>query len=731
MRRLTVISILVLLASIIAWRISLHDASATGGAFRYTKHGGGTTDSETPCARGVNRGLGSDYGGNCTNATYYDTPEAGKYKSGECTHCHEPHASFGGSEPPPNTNPGPWSYLLMTKYGTSDANYSWLCWGCHDNINNINSSGSPPTMGRWGFYQGRATYQASSHYNSTNFYWPGTGETSTSTPKLIWPRSSRSALPSGNKGSCLNCHTPHGIKAPDAANAYDITSPDGSGGVPETRQTVASGNPSVTSDYMIPRQLISWEENLCERCHDGSPASATKNIQTEINKRYPSPSASPASGHPVDDMSLAGLHVVNEAIPVTTKHVECYDCHNPHAVKAPTGVLGDGDGGRVKGMKYADIGGTVRDPATGYQQPYIYEVCLRCHGNSFNTFIPDKTATGTGAEVGGTLRTTVAQYGCTPDINPASACTDGSNKRLEFDTATLSTDGFGGNLGGNRAYHPVAAAGRNTTVAMTNQLLGGLNNTRTINCTDCHNNNITGAGTFSGITATPTYPGPVTQSNLRATDVNNGYALSPVGPHGSTNVRVLRANYNTSLGTTSAAPFTSFDAANFALCFNCHNVNAFTDTDGFNPVGTQLTNFLVYGGNQNISVCYRGGYGTTNLHNVHLRDGGPGTINFAGWNIIAGMYTACANCHYNVHSNAEATNTMYGTGSGAGLPPHGGTRLVNFSPIVQPYSYTKPRWWYVAGATPKMKCNLICHGVRMANGGNPANAVDAGYSYYQ
>src|SRR3990170_315714 len=76
---------------------------ATGGAFKDTKHGGGTTDGETPCAGGVNRGLGSDYGGDCTTAVYYDTPDAGKYESGECTHCHEPHASFGQIEPEPRT----------------------------------------------------------------------------------------------------------------------------------------------------------------------------------------------------------------------------------------------------------------------------------------------------------------------------------------------------------------------------------------------------------------------------------------------------------------------------------------------------------------------------------------------------------------------------------------------------------------------------------------------------
>mgnify|MGYP001575329390 FL=1 len=715
MKKLIAISLIVLVAVAALYYYSSDEASATGGAFPFTKHGGGTTDGETPCAEGVNRGLGTDYSGDCvtastTNAYHGANPEAGKYKSGECAHCHEPHAMFGTTEPAPSGagDAGPDPYLVFKEYGTT-ANYSYLCWYCHQNISNINSSGSPATMGRWSFYQGQSVYTASSHYSSPSFDWPGTGG-GAGEP---WPRRDRSALPSGNSGSCLNCHTPHGIKAVDAANAYDITSPDGSGGVPAARQTVASGNPSVTSDYMIPRQLISWEENLCERCHDASGPS-TKNIQTEINKRYPSPSASPASGHPIDDTAFAGRHVASEAIPITTKHVECYDCHNPHAVKAPTGVLGDGDGGRVQGMKFVDISGVVRDPATGFRQPYVYEICLKCHGNSFNTFIPDQAWPSGGH----TLRTTVLRGGtfCATNINPASSCTDGSNKRLEFDTATNSADGFGGTLAGNRAYHPVAAVGRNTSVALTNSLLGGLTTASTINCTDCHNNETTGAGTFSGLTATPTYPGSVTESSLRVTD-DTPPAISAltVGPHGSTNVRVLRANYNTTLGTTSAAPFASFDAANFALCFNCHNVAAFTDGDGLDGSGNRLTNFRQTGGMGCVSP-------KLNLHATHLTD----VSGMGGWGFLGNMYTSCANCHYNVHSNAEATNTQYGTATGAGLPADGDTHLVNFSPLVAPYTYTKPRWWYTGSV---MRCNLTCHGVTMEGGFGPSNA-DAWYTYY-
>ena len=670
---------------------------ATGGAFPFTKHGGGTTDAETPCAGGVNRGLGADYGGNCTtaataNAYHSGNSDAGTYMSGECAHCHEPHAMFGTTEPAPSGvgDAGPDPYLVFKEYGTS-TNYAYLCWYCHENISNINLSSSPLTMGRWSFYQGQSVYALSSHYLSPQFYWPGTA--GGGDPVTIWPRQARSSS-GGNVGSCLNCHTPHGIKSSGASTAFDTTSPDGTGGVPTDRQIVncviPPCNPSVTSDYMIPRQLISWEENLCERCHDaGGPS--TKNIQDEINKRY----LPGGSGHPVDDTTLAGRHVASEAIPITTKHVECYDCHNPHAAKSPTGALGDGDGGRVKGMKYVDINGTVQSPATlgGTREPYIYEVCLKCHGNTWDQVFAGSSKV----------------YPTETVYRPPGM----SNKRLEFDST--SSDATYGPPGTNSAYHPVASAGKNTSLALCLQLQAGgfpsLTCTTqpspnlaslTIMCTDCHNSEQTGG-------AAGTSMGPVTGSNLRFTDKASVYTgTSPVGPHGSQastpslkfNIGVadngdrsiLRDYYFTGRLPPDRSPFVAPSSTTefqnrFKLCFNCHDWNTF------------------YGNNNNTNFYINGGF-VTNLHAFHLRAQNAGVIWLA-------TYEACMTCHYNVHSNVQATNTAYdsSTGGFGSLAPDGDTHLVNFAPgVVSALDYSKPTWYYNAGS---MNCNLRCHGIQM------------------
>ena len=110
-----------------------------------------------------------------------------------------------------------------------------------------------------------------------------------------------------------------------------------------------------------------------------------------------------------------------------------------------------------------------------------------------------------------------------------------------------------------------------------------------------------------------------------------------------------------------------------------------------------------------------GGMGPDNLHSYHLRGDGGGMM----W---ASTYEACMTCHYNVHSNVQATNTNY-TGGGS-LPPDGDTHLVNFAPgVVTGYSYSKPALYYYNGS---MYCNLRCHGVVMTYSYNCSHSVSGG-----
>ncbi|HBA25812.1 MAG TPA: hypothetical protein DCY98_00195 [Nitrospinae bacterium] len=681
---------------------------ATGGAFPFTKHGGVT-------GNGVDRS---------TTGSWPPATGAGTYQKGECLHCHEIHGSFGGSEAYPNVNiypsfmnsqeaEGPDAYLLFAD------NNEKLCLTCHETFQ---FAGKPAGWGEYGFFQGRSIYLSSTHGDpllNSNMLWPGiSGATD-------HPRKARSSTLNSvpQKGICLNCHTPHGILG-NAGNAYDTDA------VPEIKQ-LTSSNPSVTKDYLIPRQLNAWEEKLCETCHDAS-GPAINNIQSEIDKRSLGVGG---SGHPVDDTNLAGGHVVNETFPMNTKHVECYDCHNPHVVKSSS---------RVEGLRYVDVTGVSRDPAAGDRQPYVYEICLKCHGDGYANFIPEKTHPGSGLNPNHSnhpLRTSTG--------NPASSNTNGSNKRREFNPSStgLQSSDYNPSTSQNTAYHPVASAGRNTSAALQRQLLAGLTPNKTIMCTDCHNTEATGS-----------IQGPVTESNLRGTDVSSGYVgLNPVGPHGSKpssvggyqTHRILRANYNTTLGIWGtvlnpskrvveagwAEPFSSYESNNFALCFLCHNEEAFTTQCGDENLDPNIGPVDPDGTNDDTICADWAANGTkTNFYST-LYD-----INLHASHIVkkpvladSGSRTTCANCHYNVHSNIDAANTMYND-TNAPLwkrPLDGGTRLINFSPIVSPsslWSYSRPFWGCVKAAGAWRKgCDFNCHGFDMELWYSPPNIADSCY----
>jgi hypothetical protein len=300
----------------------------------------------------------------------------------------------------------------MKEYGsgTITGEYANLCWYCHENISNINGSGSQLGYGRWEFYQGKTIFEASGHGSNANFYWPGT----TGDPVQIWPRRNRNTLPSGNRASCLNCHTPHGIKSASGSE-FDITA------VPASKQTVASGNPDVNSDRLIPRQLIAWEEALCENCHKSGGLIGAPDIKTDIDKL-----AVTGSGHPVHDTdqtgsgvgtTFSGRHSLqNEDNPISgwndyaanERHVECVDCHNPHSAQSATVFQSSGNtpvfdpgvnrvsgangvfaGGVNKGVWGVSvntttgvISGRVEDTSPSiqsYSDLYLYQICLKCH----------------------------------------------------------------------------------------------------------------------------------------------------------------------------------------------------------------------------------------------------------------------------------------------------------------------------------------------------------------
>jgi predicted CXXCH cytochrome family protein len=166
------------------------------------------------------------------------------------------------------------------------------------------------------------------------------------------------------------------------------------------------------------------EENNCLDCHNGNVASSAKNIQTEILK---------PNRH--DVYSYTGIHDPTENKSVSVKHVECVDCHNPHAANNTTATAPAANG-FLKGVSGIDQSGIAVSTVTN-----AYEVCYKCHaGNSW-------------APLSATPRMVVQ-----------------NNVRLEFATT-------------NASFHPVVGPRNNPDVL---SLISPLTQSSVIYCTSCH-----------------------------------------------------------------------------------------------------------------------------------------------------------------------------------------------------------------------------------------------------
>ena len=172
--------------------------------------------------------------------------------------------------------------------------------------------------------------------------------------------------------------------------------------------------------------IFEREEDNCLNCHNGQVARS--DIRAEIEK---------PSSH--DPRRYLGTHDPKETTSGMKGHVECTDCHNPHAASAdiPQG------GYQAIGATLLHVAGVTTGGAWIAEARYEYEVCLRCHGDA-------AVSVGQG----------VARQSQT------------SNLRLKFSR-------------GNPSFHPlVVSSGSSDTVS----LVPGLSRGSLIRCTDCHNN---------------------------------------------------------------------------------------------------------------------------------------------------------------------------------------------------------------------------------------------------
>lgn len=226
-------------------------------------------------------------------------------------------------------------------------------------------------------------YWNSSSHNVSNSVWNGNGTNP-------WFHTTFNTV---SKNACENCHNPHN-----------------------------AGGKKWLMNFLP-------EENNCLICHSGNVAA--NNIQAQFSKLYK---------HNVT--AYQQIHDLEEPNTVQTKHVECEDCHNPHASKNQS-ANPPSTNGFLTGVKGVNTNGLSVNPAQ-----YEYEVCYRCHADS-----QDKPQSASPRQI------------------------QQNNVRHEFDP-------------GNPSFHPVESAAVNPNVP---SLISPYTISSKIYCSDCHASDGTGS----------------------------------------------------------------------------------------------------------------------------------------------------------------------------------------------------------------------------------------------
>lgn len=278
-----------------------------------------------------------------------------------------------------------------------------------------------------------------------------------SNPQLKGPAALTGAirLDKDSQVQCTACHDPHnnqfgsfsrvdGVRGALCLACHNMNGWDGS----IHKLSMASWN-GLSSN---PWQHTSWRnvsDNACENCHTPHNAAGRKrllNSSTEEGNCIPCHNGNVAQKNIVNEFNKSSLHPIynytgvhdpaENAIVSSNRHVECFDCHNTHAVSnVPAGSVE----GSLAGLKGVNAQGSAVNAVN-----YEYELCFRCHADS--------------------------NYAARNYVNRQFA---ENNARIEFAPA-------------NQSYHPLENIGKNANVP---SLIAPYTASSIIKCGDCHNNN--------------------------------------------------------------------------------------------------------------------------------------------------------------------------------------------------------------------------------------------------
>jgi predicted CXXCH cytochrome family protein len=260
------------------------------------------------------------------------------------------------------------------------------------------------------------------------------------------------------------------------------------------------------------------EEKNCYTCHNGTVAQ--KNIYAQFQK---------FSRHPVE--ATTGVHDPKESpISITSRHVECVDCHNPHAANNRMATAPNVPG------SLDEVSGMTIDRAAINPAAYEYQICFKCHAD------------------------------LTQQIPYIPRVINNTNCQATFSPVDPS-------------FHPVAAAGRNPNVpSIPSTYEPTLTASSIIYCSDCH-------GDDNGQTRGP-------HGSAWPPILKYEYETADGTPENAQNYALCYYCHNrTSILNDQSFPFHNLHIAGASTpCSVCHDAHGIAD-DGLSGSHTHLINF--------------------------------------------------------------------------------------------------------------------------------------------
>ncbi|MFQ5697003.1 MAG: cytochrome c3 family protein [Myxococcota bacterium] len=376
-----------------------------------------------------------------------------------CIFCHTPHNAAPATPLWNRTLPSltytPYSSSTLQSQPGQPTGASKLCLSCHDGtiaLGSVLSRAAPiPMTGALPPHSDLTTDLSDDH--PVSFVYDSS--LAAADPEIVDPTLLPQGIRTDPNGQlqCTSCHEPHsnlhgdflvvanGFSAlclachekvgwPGSAHETSSATWNGAGvdPWPHTDEITVAANGCENCHAPHAAGSAQWllnelrEEDNCLACHEGTVA--TLDIGGELQKPF---------RHPVG--AFLGLHHPEEDPRQMPRHVECEDCHDPHAATQGSAFPPDVSGPLVGASGVSASGSPVAVAS------FQYEVCFACH------------AEGAG----------VPPPGVTRQILEPSL-------RLKLDAS-------------NPSFHPVEAPGRNPSVP---SLLSPLSEASLIYCTDCH-----------------------------------------------------------------------------------------------------------------------------------------------------------------------------------------------------------------------------------------------------